>query len=280
MKLSTRFSPVALGKSYRLDFVANTTLTTDNKAIKTTVIIKQAMAITGMFFVGFVILHAYGNLKVFSGATVYNDYALHLRTFLMPILPYEGLLWILRVLLIVFALVHIISAIALWRRANLARGSRYMVKKSLATAYAGRTVRWGGIILLLFAIFHLSHFTMKFAKVGDAAAYASHQVFLDPAGNVVDAAGPGIISVMEGNPYAMMFTTFSNWWMVLVYAIAVGALCLHISHGVWSALQTIGWLRRNTQYAVQIISGLVGLLVFAMFLAPPVAILAGMPMLA
>ena len=78
----------------------------------------------------------------------------------------------------------------------------------------------------------------------------------------------------------MMCTTFSNWWMVLVYAIAVGALCLHISHGVWSALQTIGWLRRNTQYAVQIISGLVGLLVFAMFLAPPVAILAGMPMLA
>lgn len=280
MKLSTRFSPVALGKSYRLDFVANTTLTTDNKAIKTTVIIKQAMAITGMFFVGFVILHAYGNLKVFSGATVYNDYALHLRTFLMPILPYEGLLWILRVLLVVFALVHIISAIALWHRANLARGSRYMVKTSLATAYAGRTVRWGGIILLLFLIFHISHFTLKLAKVGDAAAYASHQVFLDPAGHVVDAAGPGIISAMEGNPYAMMFTTFSNWWMVLIYAIAVGALCLHIAHGVWSALQTIGWLRRNTQYTVQIISGLVGLLVFAMFLAPPVAILAGMPMLA
>lgn len=280
MKLSTRFSPVALGKSYRLDFVANTTLTTDNKAIKTTVIIKQAMAITGMFFVGFVILHAYGNLKVFSGATVYNDYALHLRTFLMPILPYEGLLWILRVLLVVFALVHIISAMALWHRAGLARGSRYMVKTSLATAYAGRTVRWGGIILLLFLIFHISHFTLKLAKVGDAAAYASHQVFLDPAGHVVDAAGPGIISAMEGNPYAMMFTTFSNWWMVLIYAIAVGALCLHIAHGVWSALQTIGWLRRNTQYTVQIISGLVGLLVFAMFLAPPVAILAGMPMLA
>lgn len=260
--------------------MANTTLTTDNKAIKSTVIIKQAMAISGVFFVMFVLLHAYGNLKVFLGASVYNDYALHLRTFLMPILPYEGLLWILRVLLLILVLVHIISAFVLWHRANLARGSRYVVKKSLATAYAGRTVRWGGIILLLFIIFHLAHFTLKFAKVGDAAAYASKQIFLDPAGQIVPSGTEGAMAVMEGNAYAMMFTTFSNWWMVLVYAIAVGALCLHVSHGVWSALQTMGWLRRNTQHVIQIISGLVGLLVFIMFLAPPVAILAGMPMMA
>ena len=238
------------------------------------------MAFTGLFFVGFMIMHAYGNLKVFSGATAYNDYALHLRTMLMPILPYEGMLWILRVVLVVFALVHVISAIALWHRASLARGGHYMMKKSLATAYAARTVRWGGIILLLFLIFHLSHFTMKAAKVGDAAAYDLHEVLIDPAGNVVSEAADGVMSVMEGNPYAMMLTTFQNWWMVLIYAIAVGALCLHISHGVWSALQTIGWLRRNTQGTVQVISGLVGLLVFVMFLAPPLAILAGMPMLA
>lgn len=255
--------------------MANTTLTTDNRAIKTTVIIKQAMAISGLFFVAFLIMHAYGNLKVFNGQTVYNEYAHHLRTFLMPILPYEGLLWILRVVLIVFALVHVISAIYLWHRASSARGSRYMMKKSLATAYAARTVRWGGIILLLFLIFHLSHFTMKLAKIGDPAAYSSHELMLDASGNPVTDGAMSVLTVTEGNPYGMMLTTFSNWWMVLVYAIAVGALCLHIAHGVWSALQTIGWLRRNTQSVVQIISGLVGLLVFAMFLAPPVAILAG-----
>lgn len=158
--------------------MANTTLTTDNRAIKTTVIIKQAMAISGVFFVGFLILHAYGNLKVFLGQTNYNEYALHLRTFLMPILPYEGLLWILRVVLIALILVHIISALVLWHRASAARGSRYMMKKSLATAYAARTVRWGGIILLLFIIFHLAQFTLKFAKIGDAAAYDSHEVML------------------------------------------------------------------------------------------------------
>lgn len=256
--------------------MANTTLTTDNRAIKTTVIIKQAMAISGVFFVGFLILHAYGNLKVFLGQTNYNEYALHLRTFLMPILPYEGLLWILRVVLIALILVHIISALVLWHRASAARGSRYMMKKSLATAYAARTVRWGGIILLLFIIFHLAQFTLKFVKIGDAAAYDSHEVMLSASGAVVTDEAMSAMTVTEGNPYAMMFTTFSNWWMVLIYAIAVGALCLHISHGVWSALQTMGWLRRNTQGTIQVISGLVGLLVLVMFLAPPVAILAGL----
>lgn len=256
--------------------MANTTLTTDNRAIKTTVVIKQAMAVSGLVFVGFLLAHAYGNLKVFSGQDVYNDYALHLRTMLMPIMPYEGLLWILRIVLIVLIVIHVISAFTLWRRASAARGTRYMMKKSMANAYAARTVRWGGIILLAFVVFHLSHFTLKLSKIGDPSAYDVHKVMLDSSGQPVADAAKSVMTVTEGNPYAMMLTTFSHWWMVLIYAIAVFALCLHISHGVWSALQTIGWLRRNTQYAVQVISGLVGLGVLIMFLAPPIAILSGM----
>lgn len=255
--------------------MADTKLITDNRAIKTTVIIKQAMAITGLFFVAFVILHAYGNLKVFLGEKDYNDYALALRTFLMPILPYEGLLWILRFALLGCILIHVIAAFYLWYRAYKARGSRYMVKKSLATAYAARTTRWGGVILLFFIIFHLAHFTLKWAKIGDPAAYGSHEVMLNAAGAVVQDKSEAVITVSEGFPYAMMYTTFTNWWMVLVYGIAVGALCLHIAHGVWSALQTVGWLRRNTEAPTQIISGLIGLAVLVMFLLPPVCFLAG-----
>ncbi|NMW64977.1 succinate dehydrogenase cytochrome b subunit [Mobiluncus mulieris] len=257
--------------------MTDTKLSTDNRAIKTTVIIKQAMAVTGLFFVAFVILHAYGNLKVFLGEKDYNDYALALRTFLMPILPYEGLLWILRAVLLVCILVHVVAAFYLWHRSAKARGSRYMVKKSLATAYAARTVRWGGVILLFFILFHLGHFTLKWAKIGNPAAYGSHQVTLDAAGAVVpEGADSAVITVTEGYPYAMMYTTFSNWWMVLIYGIAVASLCLHIAHGVWSALQSVGWLRRNTEVPVQIISGLVGLAVLVMFLLPPVCFLAGL----
>lgn len=234
------------------------------------------MALSGLFFVLFLIMHAYGNLKVFSGEQVYNDYALHLRTFLMPILPYEGLLWILRVLLIVLILAHAGSAIHLWVKANKARGSRYMVKKTLSQAYAARTMRWGGVILALFIVFHLLHFTAKAITPGVAAAYQTHEIFLSPSGQVLTENAPGAITVMMGDPYAMMHATFSLWYMLLIYAIAVGALCLHISHGVWSALQTMGWLRRTSIPWVTVLSGIVGLAVFVMFMAPPVAIFAGL----
>ena len=83
---------------------------------------KLVMAFSGLFFVLFLILHSYGNLKYLSGQSVYNDYALHLRTFMMPILPYQGLLWILRIGLLVLILLHMGSAFHLWHRAGVARG--------------------------------------------------------------------------------------------------------------------------------------------------------------
>lgn len=256
--------------------MANTKLTTNNKAKKTTVFMKQAMAVSGLFFVLFLILHSYGNLKVFMGQEAYNEYALHLRTFLMPILPYEGLLWILRLALLACLVIHAGSALHLWAKASKARGSRYVVKKSLAQAYAARTMRWGGVILLLFIVFHLAHFTLKWVTPGDVAAYETHSVFISPTGQVLEAAAPGAIEVAEGNPYAMMFTSFHEWWIVLIYAIALAALCLHIAHGVWSALQSLGWLRRSSQGWVTVVSGLVGVGVFLMFVLPPVAIAAGL----
>ncbi|WP_227712848.1 hypothetical protein [Nanchangia anserum] len=83
------------------------------------------MAVSGVFFVLFVLMHSYGNLKILAGPEAYNEYAHHLRTFLMPILPYEGLLWILRIVLVVLVLVHMGSAIHLWMRGRKARGAAY-----------------------------------------------------------------------------------------------------------------------------------------------------------
>ncbi|OKL46056.1 succinate dehydrogenase cytochrome b subunit [Boudabousia marimammalium] len=222
----------------------------------TTVFLKQAMAVSGLFFVVFILFHSYGNLKIFGGPEAYNEYAHHLRTMFMPILPYEGLLWILRVGLIVFLAVHLYAAAVTWKRSKRARGSRYMMKRNAADAYAARTMRWGGVILLIFIIFHLLHFTTKTIQVGDPNAYAA-----------------GEIDGVSQAPYLMMQTTFAHWYMVLVYAIGVAALCMHISHGIWSALQSFGWLRKNTKAVVVIISGLVGLLVFVVFMAPPTYLL-------
>ena len=110
------------------------------------------MAGTGLVFVGFVLLHMYGNLKLLSGEVAYNTYAEHLRTFGEPILPYGGLLWILRVVLIVCLVGHLYAAFSLWARAGNARRTRYSAAR---TAMRTAWMRWGGVAILLFLIWHL-----------------------------------------------------------------------------------------------------------------------------
>ncbi|MDU5160939.1 MAG: succinate dehydrogenase cytochrome b subunit [Winkia neuii] len=243
--------------------MANSNVTTKKRhAWNTTVFMKQAMAISGLFFVFFLVFHSYGNLKAFGGAAAYNGYAHHLREFLVPILPHEGLLWILRVIMVVLIAVHMVSALYLWHRGGAARGTRYDVKKAVTNSYAARTVRVGSILLIFLIIFHILHFTTKTFKVGNNAAYASHTMVVD--GEKIPAM-----------PFDMMLTTFSNWWMVLVYIVFVSIIGLHIAHGFWSAFQTMGWMRENTRKPMTVLSGLIGFAIWFMFVLPPLAIALG-----
>lgn len=227
----------------------------------TLVFVKQCMAVSGIFFVLFLILHSYGNLKILGGPDAYNEYAHHLRTFLTPILPYEGLLWILRFGMVILILIHMISAFYLWHRAGKARGSAYDKKKNVVNNYAARTVRVGSIYLIFFIIFHILHFTTKTIRIGNAEVYKHTWYIPEGAHEAVDAA-----------PWNMMVSTFdmSNWWALLIYLVAVAVVGLHIGHGVWSALQTLGWIRENVHQFTVVISGLVGLFVFTMFALPPI----------
>ena len=124
------------------------------------------MAGTGLVFVGFVLLHMYGNLKLLSGEEAYNTYAEHLRTFGEPILPYGGLLWILRVVLIVCLVGHLYAAFSLWARAGNARRTRYSAAR---TAMRTAWMRWGGVAILLFLIWHLLEFTIVKVSVNPDA---------------------------------------------------------------------------------------------------------------
>src|SRR3954471_14658028 len=96
------------------------------------------MAVSGIVFILFVLVHMYGNLKAFSGHDAYNEYAEHLRTLGEPLLPYSGFLWILRAVLLVALVVHVYAAVKLWRRASNARSQRYVVKKNLASSFSSR----------------------------------------------------------------------------------------------------------------------------------------------
>lgn len=171
------------------------------------------MAVSGIVFIGFVLTHMYGNLKALAGEQSFNEYAHHLRTFGEPMLPHEGLLWVLRVVLLVSLVIHVVSAVVLAKRASSARTQKYAVKKNLASSLSSRTMRWGGLTLFVFLIWHLLHFTI--GKV-------------NPAGGETN------------NPYQLVVDSFGVWWMTLIYLVAMLALGFHLHHGTWSALQTLG----------------------------------------
>ncbi len=236
-----------------LPLVATTTAPSrPASARRTTIALKILMATTGLVFVGYLLLHMYGNLKALSGEEAFNVYAEHLRTFGEPILPYGGLLWIVRVVLIVSLLGHGYAAFTLWARAGNARRTRYAAgKAALRTAW----MRWGGVFLLLFLVWHLLHFTVV-------------KISPNP-----DATGPDV----ENNPYRLVVASFQVPWMTLIYVLAMVALALHLSHGVFSAMQTLGWTNNAASYRRAKLLGHASAVVIAGgFLIPPLAIVFGL----
>jgi len=189
------------------------TLVKGSRASRSTIALKMLMAVSGAVFIGFVLTHMYGNLKAFSGHDAYNDYAEHLREIGEPLLPHGGLLWILRTGLIVALVVHVYAAAALWRRAGKARTVKYVVKKNVHSSFSSRWMRWGGLTLLLFLVWHLLNFTIGKVNVQGGAT---------------------------DDPYNLLVDTFDVWWLTLIYLIAMAALAMHLHHGVWSAAQTLG----------------------------------------
>lgn len=214
------------------------------------------MAATGLFLVLFLLMHAFGNLKMFLGAEAYNHYAAWLKTGLLtPFLPEMWALWIFRLLLLFSVVAHIASAVTLWKRGNKARGrEKYKVGKGSKIgakhSYTARTMRWGGVIIALFVVFHLLQYTVLALELG--GPYDVH------------------------DPYHNMIYGFSIWWVWLIYLIAMASIAFHLSHGVWSALATLGLSNRKREVAFKAIAGIVGLGVFVMFMAPPTAILFGL----
>lgn len=219
---------------------------------------KILMAVSGLYFVFYVLMHMYGNLKVLAGQESFDSYAHHLRTLLEPILPYTGFLWLFRLTLIVALLAHLYAAFTLWSRANGARQDRYRVKKAIGASVSSKWMRWGGVTLLLFVIFHLIHFTI--VKVNFNGNFTESQLQVNG----------------ELSPYLLLVAAFKLWWLVLIYLIALVALGLHIHHGTWSALQTLGFTdtaqARSTAKAAGAILAAVVVLGFAI---PPLAVLFG-----
>lgn len=226
-----------------------------NHGSKTTVALKVLMAATGIIFVLFLLFHMYGNLKMFLGAEAYNHYALYLHNELLyPILPRMGFVWIMRLTLLLCILLHIYSAVTLWHRAAKARGNAYKVnsgkKVRASQSYTAFVMRWGGVLIAIWLVVHILQFTALKLQIGGA----------------YDAE----------NPYQNMIYAFTTPWLYLFYLIAIIAVGLHIRHGVWSALATLGLSTRNRERGFKIMGDVVAALIVVGFMLPPTFILFGL----
>ena len=217
-----------------------------------TIFLKFLMAGSGLFFVLFVLGHMYGNLKLLWGEKSFNEYAHHLRTIGEPMLPHRGALIIFEVLLVLALIAHVYSAFKLWGRAGAARSQRYAVKKTQVGGVSGHAksaMRWGGVFLLLFVIFHLIQFTLPKVNFDGGSTE---------------------------NPYQLVHDSFELWWVALIYVLAMIALALHLMHGIWSAAQTLGYTSTPAaRLKAKAVAQIVAAVVVVGFLVPPLAILFG-----
>jgi succinate dehydrogenase / fumarate reductase cytochrome b subunit len=211
---------------------------------------KVVMAVTGAVLVLFLFAHVAGNLKIFVGADQMNAYARFLREVGQPEFEYGQVLWIVRFVLLACALLHITAAYQLTMMNRRARPVNYASKKDVETTWAARTMRIGGVLLLVFIVFHLLHFTL--GVVGFAPGQFVH---LAAYQNVI--AGFSVVPVS------------------LFYILAMGALFLHLDHGLWSGLQTLGWSTVKSQKGLRFVSRIIAAAVSLGFILVPLAVVAG-----
>jgi succinate dehydrogenase / fumarate reductase cytochrome b subunit len=201
---------------------------------------KAIMALTGIILVGFVIVHLLGNLQAFAGADKFNAYAHTLKT-MAPVL------WAARLTLLTAVCLHIWAAFSLWRLKAEARPIGYAKKKSIDSSYASRTMYWSGPILLLFIVYHLMQFTI----------------------------GTGGTRFVEEEPYDNLVAGFEVPAIAVFYILSMACLCLHLFHGIWSMLQTLGIHHPKYTPLLRFVAKVIAIALFLGFSSIPLAVMLG-----
>ena len=213
------------------------------------------MAVTGLIMIAFLLVHMYGNLKMFLGPEAFDHYAHWLKGttedggILYPILPAGWFIWIFRSALVLSVILHIWSAYTLSMETRRNRGSKYVNSQKKVQTYSSRTMRWGGIIVAAFLLFHLIQFTIV----------------------------PGSVSGGSGDePHTMVLAAFGLWWMVVLYAVCMVLICMHVRHGFWSAFTTLGGnTSAKAASVLNLLATIVAVVLFVGFMIMPLAVLFG-----
>ncbi|MER7420028.1 succinate dehydrogenase cytochrome b subunit [Micromonospora peucetia] len=225
-------------------------VTQTRSPIRSSVGLKAVMAVTGIILVSFLVAHMLGNLKIFTGAASFEHYAHWLREIGTPLLPGVWFLWIMRIGLLVAVLGHIWAATTLAVRARAARPVRYAHRKKVRGSYAARTMRWGGVIILLFVIYHLLDLTTG---------------TLNPVGD-------------PSRPYANVVADFApeRWYVTLFYTLSIVTLGFHLRHGLFSALRSLGQQSPRGERRARAVALGFSVALCVGYLAVPFAVLTGL----
>ncbi|WP_248963760.1 succinate dehydrogenase cytochrome b subunit [Sphaerisporangium perillae] len=208
------------------------------------------MAVSGAVLVLFLIGHMVGNLKIFLGEGTFNSYAEWLRTVGEPALPARTMLTLTEIVLALAVIAHMWSAVSLARRAAKARPVKYAARrKSQANGYVVHTMRYGGVIIVLFVVWHL----------------------LDLTFGAVNPKG------YDATPYDRVVAGFdpSRWWVTAFYVVALVMVGLHLRHGLWSAFQTLGLANGRARHLLNVGAAVLSTLLVLGFLAVPLAVMIG-----
>ncbi|WP_260417252.1 succinate dehydrogenase cytochrome b subunit [Paractinoplanes abujensis] len=211
---------------------------------------KIFMAVTGFLLVAFLYVHMIGNLKIFFGAETFDHYAHWLRSIGTPLLPEAWYLYIQRAVLTVAVIGHIVAAVILTRRARQARPVKYAHRPKVQGSYAARTMRWGGVIILLFVIYHILDLTT---------------LTLNPHG-------------VTGEVYRNVAEDFapSRWYVTLFYTLSIVAVGFHLRHGLWSAVRTLGLQSPRGELYARATALVLSVVLVVGYLSVPFAVLVGL----
>lgn len=210
---------------------------------------KWVMALTGIGLMGFVFAHMVGNLKMYQGRAAYDSYAETLRYLLYPIMPAYGVLWLFRIGLITMFALHIHSAYTLTRMNHRARPVKYQSGRDyIAVSFASRTMRWTGIIIGLYVVFHIADLTVGWAN-------------------------PDFV---YGAAYDNLVASLERPAIAVVYILANLALGVHLYHGGWSMFQSLGLNNPRYNSARKAFAGGFAVIVAAVNISFPIAVLAGL----
>lgn len=235
-----------------------------------TIFNKVLMAATGAILVLFLVGHCVGNLQVFLGKEVFNTYAHFLQAT-------GELLWVVRLVLLGSVILHVIASLKLKFLNNSAKPEGYRVKSYVKSTLYSRSMIYTGILIFLFAVYHLLHFTARVTDPEYATFEESYgpklqtQAFVEKEGEILTVnAGEGIFQ--RHDAYKMVITGFSTWYVSVVYILFVLFVGLHLSHAVQSMFQTLGWNGPKITPLLVTFSKVLGWGLFVGFSSVPIAV--------